>query len=66
MLGPVMINGVNYSWCNLNHIAFGVPVTGLLGLDFSRKQVSENTMALGREPVSMAPSCRSQSPTLII
>lgn len=53
MIGPVMINGVNYSWCNLNHTAFSVPVTGIRGIQWARKQAAENTYALGREPVSM-------------
>lgn len=50
---PVMINGVNYSNCNLNHIAFGVPVTGIKGISWSRKTVATNEYSVGQEPTSM-------------
>jgi len=54
MIAPVLINGVLYSWCNMNHIAFGLPVTGIRGISYSRKQISENVMGAGREPVGIA------------
>ena len=52
-MGPVLINGVNYSNCNLNHIAFGVPVVGIKAISWSRKQVSENNYGAGQEPISI-------------
>jgi hypothetical protein len=52
MASAVLINGVNYSWSSLNNIAFGVPVVGILAINFSAKQVKENNHGAGTDPVS--------------
>lgn len=46
-----LIQGIMYSAASVNNIAFGVPVTGLVNLTFSRKQVKEHQYNLGNEPI---------------
>jgi hypothetical protein len=48
----VLVNGINYSWCNLNNIAFGVPVTGILAINYDIEQTKENNYGPGIEPGS--------------
>jgi hypothetical protein len=47
-----LINGINYSWANIRVILFGVPVVGILKIDYKRKQKKENNYGFGSEPVS--------------
>jgi hypothetical protein len=51
-MGPVLINGVNYSWSSLNNLAFGIPVTGITEIEWSREQDKENNYGAGQEPIS--------------
>lgn len=46
----VLINGIMYSAASVNNIAFGVPVTGLAGINWSRKQGKEHVYTLANEP----------------
>lgn len=50
---PVLINGTNYSNCNLQNIAFGVPVSGITEISYSIKQTKELNYGAGIEPVSV-------------
>lgn len=50
-MGPVLIQGVLYGACNLNNIAFGVPVVGITAISWSRKQNTTNEYGLGQEPI---------------
>lgn len=47
-----LINGVNYSWSNISFILFGVPITGILAINYKRKQKKDNNYGAGPEPVS--------------
>lgn len=49
---PILLNGTNYSWGNLNHVALGVPVVGITAINFTRKQKKENNYGIGMEPIS--------------
>lgn len=46
-----LINGVMYNAASVQNIAFGVPVTGLLAINFTRNQVKEHQYNLGNEPI---------------
>lgn len=47
-----LINGINYSWANVTLILFGTPVTGIVAIDYNRKQKKENNYGAGVNPVS--------------
>jgi hypothetical protein len=47
-----LINGNNYNWANVTVIIGGVPVVGILKIDYKRKQKKENNYGFGSEPVS--------------
>ena len=47
-----LINGVNFSWSNVKVILFGVPVIGIVKIDYKIKQKKENNYAHGYEPIS--------------
>lgn len=47
-----LINGVNYSWSNITVVPFGVPLTGIVSIDYKRKQKKENNYGVGVKPVS--------------
>lgn len=47
-----LINGVNYSWGNISVILFGTPITGIVSIEYNRKQKKENNYGAGNEPVS--------------
>lgn len=47
-----LINGVNYSWANIKLNLFGVPVVGIMEINYNRKQKKENNYGYGVEPVS--------------
>lgn len=51
-MSVVLLNGVNYSAINVNNIAFGVPVTGMIKISWTKKQVKTNEYTLGQEPAS--------------
>lgn len=52
-MGVVLIQGVMYSAASVNNIAFGVPVTGLIGISWTRKQNKELQYNLGNEPIGV-------------
>ena len=47
-----LINGINYSAINVNNIAFGVPVTGITKISWSKKQTKDNNYGLAQDPIS--------------
>lgn len=47
-----LINGINYSWSNVKLNLFGVPVVGIVAIDYEVKQKKENNYGAGPEPVS--------------
>jgi len=47
-----VVNGINYSWANISVILFGVPVVGIMGINYKRKQEKKNNYGAGQQPVS--------------
>jgi hypothetical protein len=47
-----IINGVAYSWSSIQFVLFGVPVAGIVSIDYTRKQEKTNNYGAGVEPVS--------------
>jgi hypothetical protein len=47
-----LVNGINYSWSNVKLILFGVPVVGIVKIDYKIKQKKENQYGVGYEPIS--------------
>jgi hypothetical protein len=47
-----LINGINYSWANVQIVLFGVPVVGITKIAYKRKQKKENNYGFGSQPVS--------------
>lgn len=47
-----LINGVNYSWSSIQFVLFGVPVVGIVSIEYKRKQAKTNNYGAGIEPVS--------------
>lgn len=47
-----LINGINYSWSNISVILFGAPITGIVAINYKRKQKKENNYGQGVKPVS--------------
>ncbi len=47
-----IINGINYSWANISFVLFGVPITQITKISYSRKQKKENNYGAGYDPVS--------------
>lgn len=47
-----LINGINYSWANVSLVLFGTPVTGIVAIDYNRKQKKDNNYGAGKAPVS--------------
>jgi hypothetical protein len=47
-----LINGINYSWSNVKLNLFGVPVVGVVAIDYESKQKKENNYGAGVQPVS--------------
>ena len=47
-----LINGVAYSWASINFTLFGVPVAGIVSIEYNRKQAKTNNYGAGTEPVS--------------
>ena len=47
-----LINGVAYSWSSINFNLFGVPVAGIVWIDYNRKQEKTDNYGQGSDPVS--------------
>ena len=47
-----LINGVAYSWSSIQFVLFGVPVAGIVNIEYKRKQTKTNNYGSGVEPVS--------------
>ena len=47
-----LINGVAYSWSSIQFVLFGVPVAGIVNIDYKTKQAKTNNYGAGIEPVS--------------
>lgn len=47
-----LINGVAYSWSTIGFVLFGVPVAGIVSIEYNRKQEKTNNYGAGVEPVS--------------
>ena len=47
-----LINGVAYSWSSISFVLFGVPVAGIVNIEYKRKQAKTNNYGAGQEPVS--------------
>jgi len=47
-----LINGTAYSWSSISFNLFGVPVSGIVSIDYNRKQEKTNNYGAGSEPVS--------------
>ncbi|MEB0262301.1 hypothetical protein [Mucilaginibacter sp. 10I4] len=52
MAGIPIINGINYSWASISFVLFGVPITQITKISYSRKQKKENNYGAGYDPVS--------------
>jgi hypothetical protein len=52
MAGIPIINGVNYSWGSISLVLFGVPVTQITKISYTRKQKKENNYGAGYVPIS--------------
>lgn len=48
------INGVEYSWANIQFFFLGKPVFGCTGMEYTTKQEKKNVYATGFEPVARA------------
>ena len=48
----MLINGVAYSWSSIVFTLFGVPVQGIVSIEYTRKQAKTNNYGAGAEPVS--------------
>lgn len=47
-----LINGVAYSWSTIAFTLFGVPVAGIVNIEYNAKQEKTNNYGAGSEPVS--------------
>lgn len=47
-----LINGINYSWGNVQFILFGVPVVGITKISYKAKQDKSNNYGVGFQPIS--------------
>lgn len=47
-----LINGSNFSWSSIVLSLFGVPVTGIVSVEYKRKQTKTNNYGAGKKPVS--------------
>jgi hypothetical protein len=48
----MLINGINYSWSNIQFVLFGVVVIGIVKIDYKSKQTKTNNYGLGKKPIS--------------
>jgi hypothetical protein len=51
-MATALINGINYSWSDIKFILFGVPVRGIVKIEYKAKQSKENNYGFGVNPVS--------------
>lgn len=47
-----LINGVSYAWSGITFTLFGVPVAGIVSIEYNRKQTKTNNYGAGQQPVS--------------
>jgi hypothetical protein len=47
-----LINGVNYSWANIQMIHFGIPIIGITKISYKAKQAKDNNYGAGAKPIS--------------
>lgn len=52
MAGIPLISGINYDWASVSFVLFGVPITQITKISYSRKQKKENNYGAGYDPVS--------------
>lgn len=52
MAGIPLVNGVQYDWGSVSFVLFGVPITQITKISYSRKQKKENNYGAGYVPVS--------------
>ena len=52
MAGIPIINGINYDWASITFTLFGVPITQVTKITYSRRQKKENNYGAGYVPVS--------------
>ncbi len=52
--GIPMVNGMLTSWADITILIAGVPVTGILGIEYSESQEVVNKFGAGRYPVGRA------------
>jgi len=52
-MGPVLINGVNYSWANILFAPYGIPLTLITSIKWDREIKVEANYGAGQEPVSV-------------
>lgn len=50
--GVPLINGAAYGWADIVFLVAGVPVTGIVAIDYEDKQEIKNHYGAGRRPVS--------------
>lgn len=53
MRGSILINGVNYSWANLQLIFLGLPLVGITKISYGRKRDVKFNHGAGDEAVSV-------------
>lgn len=49
---PVLINGRAYDWDSLTTLIAGVPVSGIVKIDYDESQVKEDNYGAGTKPVA--------------
>lgn len=47
-----LINGVAYTWSTIGFCLFGIPVAGIVNIEYNRKQEKTNNYGAGTEPVT--------------
>jgi hypothetical protein len=47
-----LVNGVAFAWSSISFILFGVPVAGIVNIEYKIKQNKTNNYGAGSEPVS--------------
>lgn len=51
-MAAVLVNGVNYSWTNLNNLVLSTLVIGIKSINYGIKQEKANNYGWGQEPIS--------------
>ena len=47
-----LINGIAYAWVNLSFVLFGVPVIGIVDINYNQKQKKENLYGKGAKAIA--------------